>query len=212
MKKDIFALLQEDGLPDPAAVGGLPVLGLWSATTYYLIFFTLHPEQFASHFDADAKYYLCLGEGCPACGANLRAAAHVYLPVWDAQSRRVAVLKFDTRPDGPAAKILPFLRHHRDHLADVVAVVECRGGGELAIAAHEPLPETDRGAVACAEFAQGLEDGTIDLHSCVKRLTPEQIAALASVKKRLAPVVGKVFVPAVKPPPAGPADGDKKEA
>src|SRR5262249_9442043 len=31
---------------------------------YYLMFFTFNAEQFASHYDDDEKYYLCLGEGC----------------------------------------------------------------------------------------------------------------------------------------------------
>jgi hypothetical protein len=212
MKKDIFAMLQEDSLPEPAAAGALPVINLWWASTYYLMFFTFNAEQFASHYDDDEKYYLCLGEGCcPACKANLRATEHVYLPTWDALSRRVAVLKFLIQPDGPAAKILPFLKRYKDRLADVVAVVECKGKGEFAIAAHEPLPETDRGALVCREFCEGLEDGTIDLRDCVKRLTPEQVAALASVKKRLTPVVGRVVTTATNPSPPGPPAPEGKE-
>ena len=211
MKNDIFALLQE-GLPEPAATGVLPVINLWWATTYYLMFFTLHAEQLATHYDDDEKAYLCLGEGCPACRAHVWVSEHAYMPVWDAQCRRVAILKFDTRPDGPASKILPFLRHYKDRLADIVAVVESRGRGEFNIAAHEPLPETDRGALACQAFCEGLEDGAIDLRSSVKRLTPEQVAALASVKKRLTPVAGKVVTTATNPSPPGPPAPEGKEA
>src|SRR5262245_7429652 len=129
MKKDIFALLKEDCLPEPGQGGSLPVIGLWHQGTRYLMFFTLHPEQFASHFDETEKQYLCLGGDCPACQAGVRANEHVYLPVWDAQFRRVAVLKFDTRPGGPAAKILRFLKTHQERLAEIVAVFQCAGGG-----------------------------------------------------------------------------------
>src|SRR5262245_59109867 len=113
VNKDIFALLAEDSLPDPDQVGSIPVLSLWRVTRYYLCFFTLHPERFDSHFDQDEKSYHCLGEGCPACAAGIKATSHVYLPTWDALNRRVVVLKFDTRPDGPASKLLPFLKIHK---------------------------------------------------------------------------------------------------
>jgi hypothetical protein len=96
------------------------------------MFFTLKPAKFASHFDEDARSYLCLGNGCPACGAGLKLTEHVYLPTWDAQNRRVAVLKFDTRPEGPAQKVLSFLTAYKDQLADVVAVVAARAGGSSA--------------------------------------------------------------------------------
>jgi hypothetical protein len=210
MKKDIFALLQES-LPDPTTAGSPPVLNLWRVTTYYLMFFTLHPEQFASHFDKQEGAYLCLGEKCPACKAGDKATMHVYLPVWDAQNRRVAILKFDTRPDGPAVKILQFLQHYQNHLANIVAVIECKGRGEFSIIPCEPLPETDRGALACQAFSEQLEAGTIDLHSCVKRLTPKQIVALASMKTRLAPVVGKKFGSAAGNSPTGPGAKTEKE-
>jgi hypothetical protein len=125
------------------------------------------------------------------------------LPVWDAQSRRVAILKFDTRPDGPARKILTFLKTYQDRLADVIAVVECKGKGEFTITAHEPLPETDRGALACQAFCQGLEAGTISLDSCVKRLQADEIAKLPSVSRRTARVVGGPVAPtAPKPEPS----------
>jgi hypothetical protein len=103
------------------------------------------------------------------------------------------VLKFDTRPDGPAARLLPFLQHHKDRLADVVAVIDCHGRGEFTITAHEPLPQTDRGALECKAFADGLESGAIDLRNCVQRLGPDKVAALPSVKRLATPVVGGVF-------------------
>jgi hypothetical protein len=202
VKKDIFALLNEDGLPEPGHVGSLPVIGLWAKATHYLMFFTLHPEQFASHFDEAEKQYLCLGDGCVACKAGVKSTEHVYLPVWDVQNRRVAVLKFDTRPDGPAAKILPFLKTHRERLAEIVAVFQCAGGGAFTITAHKPLPETDRGALECQAFADGYEAGAIDMRDCVKRLQPEQVQGLPSVKRLATPLVGGVFTPL--PPAASP--------
>jgi hypothetical protein len=196
MRKDIFSLLKDSGLPEQAQAGTIPVLSLWRVARYFLMFFTLQPEQFASHYDEEGAY-LCPGAsgGCPACQAGLRPTEHVYLPVWDAQNRRIAVLKFDTRPDGPSAKLLPFLQHHKDRLADVVAVIDCHGHGEFTITAHEPLPETDRGALECKAFADGLESGAIDLHNCVKRLAADKVAALPSVKRLATPVVGGVFRP-----------------
>jgi hypothetical protein len=202
MNADIFALLKANQLPEPTQTT-LSVLSLWRLAVYYLIFFTLHPKKLVSHYDDAQGQYLCLGPECPACAAGIRQTEHIYLPVWDAQSRRVAVLKFDTRLDGPAGKILAFLKAYRDRLADVVAAVECQGGGAFTITAHEPLPETDRGALACEAFCQGLEAGTISLDSCVKRLPAAEIARLASVSRRSARVVGGL----VAPTPAKPAPG-----
>jgi hypothetical protein len=203
MRKDIFAMLKDNGLPEQAQAGPAQVLSLWRVAKYYLMFFTLHPEQFPSHFDEEEGYYFCAGAtGCPACKVGLRATEHVYLPVWDAQNRRIAVLKFDTRLDGPAARLLPFLQHHKDRLADVVAVIDCHGRGECTITAHEPLPETDRGALECKAFADGLESGAIDLRDCVKRLSPDKVAALPSVKRLATPVVGGVFRPQPERTPA----------
>jgi hypothetical protein len=213
VKEDIFAMLRDGQLPDPAQAS-LPVLSLWRVTSYYLVFFTLVPDKFASHYDDDAKSYLCLGDGCPACGAGVRATDHVYLPVWDAQNRRVAVLKFDTRPDGPAQKVLSFLTDYQHQLADVVAVVDCKGRGEFTITARELLPETDRGALACQEFCRGLEAGTVSLHSCVKQLKAEEVAQLASVKRNATPLVGATVAPGAPPPAAagGPAPPPPEEA
>src|SRR4051794_16384323 len=129
MPIDLFRLLDDQTLPDPAHATAPPVLTLWREGKYYLMFFTSQGEQLASHYDEAERSYLCLGEGCPACGAGVRSTKHVYLPVWDAQNRRVAVLKFDARSDGPAARILAFLRRYKDRLADVVAVIVCRGRG-----------------------------------------------------------------------------------
>jgi hypothetical protein len=217
MKDDIFTLLEGGRLPNPAQAS-LPVLSLWQLATYYLTFFTLVPAKYASHYDDDAGHYVCLGDKCPACAAGVRATEHIYLPVWDAQNRRVAVLKFDTRPDGPAATVLTFLKTYKDQLADVVAVITCEGKGKFAIVAHRPLPETDRGALACEEFCRGLEAGTISLRSCVKNLAAADIVKLASVKCRATPVVGGVVAPvkaevsvvvgdAVPPPGTAVVDG-----
>jgi hypothetical protein len=203
MRDDIFDLLEANQLPEPTQTA-LPVLSLWRLVIYYLMFFTLHPKKLLSHYDEDSKtQYLCLGQECPACAAGLRATEHIYLPVWDAQCRRVAILKFDTRSDGPAGKILTFLKTYRDRLADVIAVVDCKGKGEFTITAHEPLPEIDRGALACQAFCQGLEAGTISLDSCVKQLQAGEIAKLASVSRRTARVVGGPVAPTTpKPEPS----------
>jgi hypothetical protein len=194
MKADIFALLDASRLPEPAQAS-LPILSLWRVATYYLMFFTLHPDKFATHYDDDQGSYHCPGEGCPACAVGLKPTEHVYLPVWDAQNRQVAVLKFDTRPDGPAAKVLGFLRTYREQLTDVVAVVDCQGKGNFSITAHKPLPETERGALACQAFSQGLESGTISLRCCAKQLTGEEVAKLHTVQGRAARVVGEPVAP-----------------
>lgn len=193
--------------PAEVAPTSLPILSLWRQAIYYVIFFTLHPDKFSSHFDeAGRSSFLCIVEDCPACAAGLRATDHVYLPVWDAQNRRVSVLKFNTAENGPAEKILGFLATYKDQLADVVAVINCEGGGQFTITAHRPLPETDRGALACEAFAQGLESGAISLRGCVKRLTAEEVAKLPGVEGRCKPVIGPAVPPAAMAPsaPGGP--------
>jgi hypothetical protein len=176
----------------------LPVLNLWNQGTYYLIFFTLCPDKFGSHFEESQRSsYQCPGEGCPACAVGLRATDHIYLPVWDVQNRRVAVLKFHTGDDGPATPILSFLKTYQNQLADVIALSECKGGGKLMISAHQPLPQTDRGALVCENFVRGLENGTISLRNCVKRLTAAEIAQLPGVKSRgTPPALGSEVPPA----------------
>ena len=157
----------------------------------------LHPDKFATHYSEKQRCrYLCPEKGCPACDVEIRLTEHVYLPVWDAQNRRIAILTFDTREDGPARKILAFLETHRERLADVVAVIKCTGNGKFTIMAHEPLPETDRGAQECEDFCNGLEAGTIDLRDVVNRLTVEEISRLPEVEEKSKPVVGAPVAPA----------------
>jgi hypothetical protein len=193
---DIFDLFQNDQTQQPARAP-LPVLSLWRQATLYLMFFTLTPARFRSHYDEAGRCaYHCLEADCPACAAGVRATDHVYLPVWDVQNRRVAVLKFHTAEDGPAEKILGFLQSYRQQLAEVVAVLECAGRGQFTIIAHQPLPETDRGALACEEFARGLESGAVSLRACARQLTAEEIARLPGVKGRGAPVIGAAVAPA----------------
>src|SRR5262249_40270152 len=148
-----------------------------------------HTKKFASHYDDEKRHYLCLGDECPACAAGVKATEHIYLPVWDAQNRRVAVLKFDTPADGPARGILAFRTTYKGQLADVVAVVDCRGKGEFTITAHQPLPECDRGALVCEAFCQALEAGSLSLTSCVKQLNAAEIRKLNPVKRRATQVV-----------------------
>jgi hypothetical protein len=110
------------------------------------------------------------------------------------------VLKFDTRPDGPAGKILTFLRTYQNQLADVVALVDCRGRGEFSITAHAPLPETDRGVLACKSFCDALEAGAVSLRSCVKNLGVAEIAKLRSVVRLAKPPIGGPVAPAPATP------------
>src|SRR5262245_9306502 len=108
MKSDIFALL-EDNQNAAGAVVAPPLVSVWRQGIHFLMFFTLHPEKFLSHYDEGSKtQYLCTGTGCLACEAGVRATEHIYLPCWDVQNRRIVVLKFDTRADGPARPILQF--------------------------------------------------------------------------------------------------------
>ncbi len=195
MTNDIFSLVQDAELP-ALEQAAYTVLSLFGKGRYYLMFFTLVPAKFASHYDDVKKaHYLCPGAGCPACAVGLRVTEHVYLPAWDAQSRRVVVVKMAAAGDA-LRELVSVLKLYRDKLADVVAVVDCLGDGKVRVTAHDPLPETDRGATACAAFAAGLEADTVDLRDCVRRLAPEQIAALPAVKQRGAKLVGGVVPPA----------------
>ena len=199
MHKDIFELLKDDGLPEPSQTGPMPVLSLWWVTKHYVMFFTFHPGHFGSHYDKDEGSYHCLGDECPACKAGVKLTEHVYVPVWDVLNRRIAVLKFEMSKGGPAAKIVPFLETYKDRLADIVVVIDCKGRGEFSLTAHEPLPETDRGALECKGFCEAMEAGAIDLRDCVKQLKPAQIAALRSVKKLAFPLVGRMLPPGTTP-------------
>jgi hypothetical protein len=89
------------------------------------------------------------------------------------------------------------LKRYQDQLADVVAVIDCKGDGKgtFIITAHRPLPETDRGVLPCREFCEGLEAGNIDLRVCVRRLGSEEIAALQSVRRRVTPPIGDPVAP-----------------
>jgi hypothetical protein len=211
MNTDIFALLDAGETTDrPDA--SLPTISLWGKWTLYVMFFTLHPDRFASHFDDKKKIgYLCPGEDCPACLVGVRATEHIYLPVWDAQNRQIAVLKFDTRPDGPARPLLSFLKRYQDQLAEIVAVIDCKGDGNgtYTITAHRALSETDRGVLPCRAFCDGLEAGTIDLRGCVRRLGPEEITKLPSVRRRVTPVIGDPVAPTTPSvtPPSSPVEG-----
>src|SRR4051812_12772463 len=104
MTASVFDLFKRAAAPQPAAAP--PVVSLWKKATHYLMFFTLDAEQFASHYvGAGKSSSLCTGGGCPAGGGGVGATEHASLPVWDVMNRRVAVLKFLTKEDGPAGKI-----------------------------------------------------------------------------------------------------------
>jgi hypothetical protein len=200
MKQDIFALLKQNGPAAGPAGSGLPTISVWQKAILYLTFFTIYPEKFSSHYDQDRKFsYLCLGDDCLACLAGVKATEHIYMPVWDVQNRRIVALRFDARPEGPARRILPFLQNYRNRLSEIVAVFDCEGrDGEFTITAHTPLPSTDRGALECREFCEGLEAGTVDLRNCVRRLTSDEIGELPSVNEasvRPVPLVGDEVMP-----------------
>jgi hypothetical protein len=169
----------------------LPILSIWNAATYYVMFFTLKAEVNSSHYEEIERFsYHCLSDNCPACLAGIRPTEHVYLPVWDAQNRRIGVLKFHTGENGPAPRVLEFLRAYHEQLADVVALIRCEGKGMISITAHTPLPETDRGALTCEAFCRAVEAGIINFCSSAKQLSAEEMATLPSVKRNLHPVVG----------------------
>lgn len=198
MKSDIIQLLESKAAA-PSLGGDLPLISLWNPGTRVLMFFTLHPDHFGSHYAEEERFkFHCLGDNCPACAVGLRATEHLYIPVWDLANRRIAVLSFHTGPDGPAAPILQFLKTYRDQLAEVVAFIEGEGRGKIRITAREVLPETDRGAVECAEFCAGLESGAITLRNCARQLSADEIEALSEVKRKVAPRVGGLVLP--KPP------------
>jgi hypothetical protein len=192
MATDIFELLGEQQLPEPAQAT-LPVISLWGEGKYNLMFFTFASEAFKSHYDEAQKSYLCNGPDCPACAVGVKATEHVYLPVWDVTKRRVAVLKFISRlDDGPAPKVMRFLKKYRERLHSIVAVVSCRGHGEFTIDAHEVGPDADPGARVCEEFCEKLKTGEIALRSCVKRLADEEIRALQSIRHQAGLAAGSV--------------------
>lgn len=195
MKADIFALLATPAAATTAAT--LSVISVWRVATHYLMFFCLHPDQFASHYDGPKKVtFLCSGEACPACKLGHKSTAHIYLPCWDVQNRRIVVLKLDTRPDGPAPKIAEFLALYKDQLATIVSVLKCAGGGAFTLTAHQPTPETDRGSLVCRDFCAALEQNPDILKRCVTQLTEQEILELPSVKQLAPPLVGNVVAPA----------------
>jgi len=196
MKTDIISLLEQQAATSPVG-DGLPVIGLWSPACHKVMFFTLAAtDQFSTHYDNQTRArFECLGDSCPACSAGLRPTEHLYIPVWNVETGTIAILYFHLGPGGPAQQILQYLKTYQNQLSDVVAVIDCHGQGKVSISAHELLPETDRGAIACQEFCAGLESGAVDIRSCVRKLSKEAIAALPEVKRKSKPLVGTVVPP-----------------
>ena len=195
MKDDIITLLEQQTATSLAGVD-LPMIGTWYPGRHLLTCFTLKPDQFSTHYDSQGRYsFECLGDSCPACAAGMRRTEHLYLPVWDVENRRIAVLHFGLGPEGPASQILHFLKTYRDQLADVVAVIDCHGQGKVSLSARAMLPETDRGAIKCEEFCAGLESGAVKIRDCVRKLSAEAIAALPGVKRKSKPLFGDLVSP-----------------
>ncbi len=211
MLANVLEMLSKTRPPETPHRQPLPVLSLWKEAVYYLTFFTTHGEKFRSHFEEERGargFYGCLGENCPACAAGVKATEHFYIPVWDVRNRRVAVLRFDARLDGPAAKVGDFLAAYQDRMGEVIAEIVCDGlgRGNFTITARKALPETDLGAPACAEFCARLDKGGVDLGQCSRGLTAAEVAALPSVRGRSLPALGEEVLPArsaPRPPPAG---------
>jgi len=213
MLEDIADLLKTDA--EVGVSSDLPTISVWRLAVYFLMFFTTRLAKFASHFDPDTrKSILCLDATCPACKAGLKRTEHIYLPAWDVQNHRIVVLRVDSRNDGPARQIAQFIETYRPKLHDVVAIMDCKGDGHgtFTITAHSPLAETDRGALACKAFCDGLEAGAINLRDCVQRLSAEDMAKVASVKKLSAKLVGGPVGLSVSAPPANPVVGQRVES
>jgi hypothetical protein len=212
MLADVLEMLSAGRRPEVAHQQPLPVLSLWKKAVYYLAFFTTHGVKFRSHFEEEREargFYRCLGEDCPACAAGVKATEHVYIPVWDVRNRRIAVLKFDARPDSPAVKVLEFLAAYQEQMGEVIAEIVCDGlgRGSFTITARKAPPETDLGVPACTEFCARLDKGEVDPGECSRALTAAEVAALPSVRGRSLPALGEEVLPARSAPPPPPADG-----
>ena len=160
----------------------LPSASVWKAGALFASFFTLESEDSRSHYtNAGKRSYLCLGEGCPACAVGERVTSHKLLPFWNLKTRRVEVLLLQTTPGGPRDRLIEFLRIHEKDLAKVIARITSFGDGDVCIKALTPNADTDRGALACAHFAERLEAGEIHINNCFARLTSDEIAKLPEV-------------------------------
>ena len=193
----------------------LPIISVWRLATHYVMFFMTKIVKYKAHYDSDVrKSYMCMGLECPACAVGLKPTEHIYLPVWDVQNRRIVVLRVDSRNDGPARKIALFVTTYLDKLHDVVAVIECRGDskGSFTITAHDPLPQTDRGVLACKDFCDSLIAGAINLQDCLLRLSAEEVGKLATVKNLSVRLVGSPVGPSTSTSPDSATAGPVKES
>lgn len=194
MKSDLISLLTSQSAP---ARGLWQFISLWKQETFHVIFFSLEAvEQMATHFEDEGRFrYQCLGDTCPACRVGITRTEHLYIPVWDVDNRRISILYFHVGADGAGPVLLQFLTLYKDQLADIVARIQCEGRAQIRISAHELPPESDRGAIECAEFCAGFDAGTVTLKDCARQLPVAAIAALPTVKKKSRPSVGNLVRP-----------------
>jgi hypothetical protein len=168
-----------------ARPGALSALRL-DANERLVIPFTTSMVRQALHYlsDPDLRGYVhCLGADCLLCRVGRQPEVRDLWPVYDVQSRAVAVLPIspNLRPWALRPQLAPLLRQLQQGSGQLVIGIRRQDAGRFTVASYAPREGADDGAAAVRAFREQFDAGRVDLAGVFPRLANEELARLPEV-------------------------------
>lgn len=151
-----------------------------------VMLFTAEADDVRLHYiddDVVRAYVPCPGTGCPICYTGMRPWQFDLLPVLDIESSTVKVLRVrdDRRPEGLAGRLMPHLKD-KDNVNKVILLR--RDGAVYTVEARPLGSDAKRCEVEIKAFLDDVEKG-LRLDSAFRHMTPEELADVPKIQKRL---------------------------
>lgn len=175
-------------------IDSLPTATVLTQRPSILTFFTTDAPMVKLHYHPEVKYFVCPGEGCPACEVDKPPRDTYLFPVINLPRKRVEVLRVPhlMNPDGtliPDSLLMGIAALMADPTnTNRVAKVSKTGGFRYAV---EPVPGTIPAETKAliedldSKFKSDLATDTIGLEGFYPHLTVEEIREIPSIHEDL---------------------------
>ena len=172
------------------APSSLTVLKI-SREPIYVCLFTDQGANVTTHYLEQTEtwtggYIHCLGQGCPACAAQIERKRFVLLPVADLTDARVKILRVALEK-GPGKLLTEMLKVlSLPNRAEIITKISRTGPYQYLVDAHRQDPLSPDVGAAIKRFRDQFNAKIIDLQSVITRLTDVEIAQNERIARRLA--------------------------
>jgi hypothetical protein len=130
-------------------------------------------------------YVHCLGEGCPACAAQIDRKRFVLLPMADLTDAKIKILRVPSEK-GPGKLLTEILKVlSLASRADIVTKISRTKGFQYLVEAHRQEALNPDVAAAIKRFVDQLKAKVIDLRSVVTSIPASEMAQHERIAKRL---------------------------